>query len=343
MAKLVLDDVQNIYGNTTAAETALNNNFSKIEAAIEKTLSRDGTTPNTMSANLDMNSQRITNLAPGINPTDGVTVSQLQAVDTPSLELDDLTDVAYSGSTPSVGDLLIYNGTTWQNSPASTIGGVNVLNDLQDVVVTAPVDQQALVYNGAEARWENTTNPVGVTDHGVLTGLTDDDHPQYLTKARGDTYYPSINVTITGATSLAGGGTIGANRTISLVNDVAVPGASRYYGTSSTGTKGFHPLPEGITDHGGLFGLSDDDHPQYLTNARGDARYSLTGHVHTNYAQTNANATISGTWTFSAVPYFQNSGAFLYHGSNTMSSGKITVSADPPSGGANGDIWLVVV
>lgn len=36
----------------------------------------------------------------------------------------------------------------------------------------------------------------------------------------------------------------------------------------------------GISDHGALTGLSDDDHPQYLNNARGDARYSLAGHNH---------------------------------------------------------------
>jgi hypothetical protein len=343
MAKLVLDDVQNLYGNTTAAETAINNNFTKIEVAIEKTLSRDGTTPNSMSANLDMNSQRITNLSPGINPSDAATVSQLQAVDTPNLELSDLTDVEYTGSVPAIGDLLIYDGTNWKNNPASVVGGVNVLNDLQDVVINAPVDQQALVYNGIQARWENTTNPVGVTDHGVLTGLTDDDHPQYLTKARGDTFYPSINITITGTGSLAGGGTLAANRTVSLVNDSVSPGALRYYGTSSTGTKGFHLLPEGITDHGNLFGLADDDHPQYLTAARGDARYATASHVHTNYAEKNANSLITSTWTFSAVPYFQSAGPFLYHGSSSMTSGKITVSASPPSGGANGDIWFVVV
>src|SRR5690606_696123 len=29
----------------------------------------------------------------------------------------------------------------------------------------------------------------------------------------------------------------------------------------------------GVTDHGMLAGLGDDDHPQYLTNGRGDARY----------------------------------------------------------------------
>lgn len=33
----------------------------------------------------------------------------------------------------------------------------------------------------------------------------------------------------------------------------------------------------GATDHGALAGLADDDHPQYLNNARGDARYDATG------------------------------------------------------------------
>lgn len=35
-------------------------------------------------------------------------------------------------------------------------------------------------------------------------------------------------------------------------------------------------------DHGNLAGLSDDDHPQYLNESRGDARYSLLGHGHSN-------------------------------------------------------------
>lgn len=34
-------------------------------------------------------------------------------------------------------------------------------------------------------------------------------------------------------------------------------------------------------DHGALTGLGDDDHPQYLTNARGDARYAAIDHEHT--------------------------------------------------------------
>lgn len=35
----------------------------------------------------------------------------------------------------------------------------------------------------------------------------------------------------------------------------------------------------GVSEHGGLAGLEDDDHPQYHTDARGDARYYLRGEV----------------------------------------------------------------
>lgn len=38
--------------------------------------------------------------------------------------------------------------------------------------------------------------------------------------------------------------------------------------------------PSVPADHGILSGLLDDDHPQYLTQTRGDARYSLTSHLH---------------------------------------------------------------
>jgi len=43
----------------------------------------------------------------------------------------------------------------------------------------------------------------------------------------------------------------------------------------------YHHDPELTNDHGGLTGLSDDDHPAYHNDARGDARYSLLAHAHT--------------------------------------------------------------
>lgn len=58
MAKLTLTDITSGYASTTA----INANNAAIEAALENTLSRDGTSPNTMSADLDMNGNDILNV-----------------------------------------------------------------------------------------------------------------------------------------------------------------------------------------------------------------------------------------------------------------------------------------
>lgn len=57
--------------------TQLNANFAAIVAAFSNTVSRDGSTPNSMSANLDLNSNRIINVTNGINPQDVATINQL--------------------------------------------------------------------------------------------------------------------------------------------------------------------------------------------------------------------------------------------------------------------------
>lgn len=57
MAKLTLNDISGGY----ASATAFNANFALIEAALENTLSRDGTTPNVMTADFDLNSQDLLN------------------------------------------------------------------------------------------------------------------------------------------------------------------------------------------------------------------------------------------------------------------------------------------
>lgn len=61
MTKVTLNDVGSLIDATTAANT-INANSATIETAFDNTLSRDGTQPNTMNANLDMNSNRILNL-----------------------------------------------------------------------------------------------------------------------------------------------------------------------------------------------------------------------------------------------------------------------------------------
>lgn len=73
MAKLTLSDISGGY----ISSTTFNANNTLLEAALENTLSRDGTGPNQMGADLDLNSNRITNLTDGVNNQDAVTVYQL--------------------------------------------------------------------------------------------------------------------------------------------------------------------------------------------------------------------------------------------------------------------------
>lgn len=69
MAKITLTDLVNLQNETTAVN-AINNNNAAIEVAMENTLSRDGTSPNQMGANLDMNSHRILNLPVPVDLTE---------------------------------------------------------------------------------------------------------------------------------------------------------------------------------------------------------------------------------------------------------------------------------
>lgn len=65
MSKVTLSDLVDLQNETTAV-SLINNNSHTIENGFENTLSRDGTNPNSMEANIDMDSNRIFNLpAPG--------------------------------------------------------------------------------------------------------------------------------------------------------------------------------------------------------------------------------------------------------------------------------------
>lgn len=61
MAKLTLTDLINLSNDQTTIAT-INSNSAAIETALEQTLSRDGTSPNQMFSDFDMNSNKIMNL-----------------------------------------------------------------------------------------------------------------------------------------------------------------------------------------------------------------------------------------------------------------------------------------
>lgn len=75
MPKINLTDLSNLQNEVTATQ-AINTNNSIIESAIDNCISRDGTQPNNMNANLDMNSNKIINLPDALTDQEPVTYSQ---------------------------------------------------------------------------------------------------------------------------------------------------------------------------------------------------------------------------------------------------------------------------
>ena len=76
MSKVSLTNLVNLQNETTAVN-AINANNAVLTTAMEKTLSRDGTIPNTMSSTLDMNSNRIVNLPSAVSSSEPVTLLQM--------------------------------------------------------------------------------------------------------------------------------------------------------------------------------------------------------------------------------------------------------------------------
>lgn len=97
MSKLILNDLSSLTNEQTAI-ASINANNTKIETAIENTISRDGAFPNEMEGNIDMNSHRILNLQAAANNTEPVRKQ----------EFDDILTTITSGV---VGDLDIVIAT----------------------------------------------------------------------------------------------------------------------------------------------------------------------------------------------------------------------------------------
>jgi hypothetical protein len=229
--------------------------------------------------------------------------------------------------------------------------GKKIKNSLVTIDGSGNISTPGLVdgYNLA-AKFQEIINSI-VTDHGALTGLLDDDHPQYAKKTDLDGY-------VTGPASATNNGialfdnTTGKLIKNSLVTidssgNIATPGTVDGYNLSDK----FEEIDNRIvTDHGSLTGLEDNDHPQYALNADG---YNIElSYVPTNYAAPSSSIIgqhiaqidyrlgniVAGGIILSAGTNTKNSGTVAFADSNGVSfgmdtAGVITASVSVASGG----------
>lgn len=129
MAKLELNNISNISGAESTAIATINNNSAAIETALENTLSRDGTTPNTMSADFDMNGNDILNADNG----------QFASITLNGQDLEDSINAVGEGVPlgGTTGQVLAKASNTnfdteWTNAGAGDLLAINNLSDVDD-------------------------------------------------------------------------------------------------------------------------------------------------------------------------------------------------------------------
>lgn len=81
MSKITLTTLSSLANQSTFL-TELNNNFSTIQSYFDNCVSRDGDTPNSMTADFDMNSNRLVNLAKPVGNSDAARLADLVAATT---------------------------------------------------------------------------------------------------------------------------------------------------------------------------------------------------------------------------------------------------------------------
>jgi hypothetical protein len=161
MAKLTLSDLTTL-ANSQSAISTINANMALIETAIENTLSRDGTTPNTLSADLDMNSNALLNMTALDMNSNRITNLAAPTADTDAVRYQDLV-----AATTGIEGIMLYN-------VAQTLTAGEKTQVRANIGAVIGTDVQA--YSANLTTWAAKTTPtgdvVGTSDTQTLTNKT---------------------------------------------------------------------------------------------------------------------------------------------------------------------------
>jgi hypothetical protein len=313
MAKITLSDLVSIQ-NDLSSVTAVNDNNDTLETAIENTLSRDGTSPNSMGASLDMNGNRILNL-----PAPTSNLEPMRLVDFTSAAVVHGTSVVTPGTTTSQaivrwGDT---GGTTLSNSGATIDNSNNIscANISASLITTTGItDLGNLSVTGTSSHTGNATfgGTLGVTGvTNLTTDLNVNTNKFQVTGASGNTAIAGT-LAVTGVATFTVSPVFSAPitaATITTLTPTTIAGNVSFSGTPTFGAASFSSAltsTSSITSSSATAGIgysvgSGGTITQITSKSTGVTLNTICGVITMNNAALAATTSVSFTLTNSAI------------------------------------------
>lgn len=151
MSKIDLKRLDSVTANDTTATALINDNFKTLQDAIENSLSRDGSTPNFMDADLDMNSYKIINSGEAVDDNDVVNLKYVkESIGGAVQAAQDASDSAAKAASSAQSALVSASNAAAavRNAETTITQATALLEETQEYVDTAKVDIDAIVAQG---------------------------------------------------------------------------------------------------------------------------------------------------------------------------------------------------
>lgn len=150
MSKIILDDLTSIQNDPTAVDT-INDNSAILEGAFDRVLFRDGTAPNNMEADLDMNSHKILNLPAPRSPLEPARLKDVG--DAPTYAQDAAESAAEAAASAA-------------EAAATAADVIQYVDDAEDWAIAAAASASAAAGSASSA---STSAGTATTQAGIAT------------------------------------------------------------------------------------------------------------------------------------------------------------------------------
>lgn len=215
MSKITLLDLSSAIASSIIS--AVNSNNTALRAALDNTLSRDGTTPNQMQATLDMNSNRIINLVAAVDNTEPVRLAEFSVLNSTVSGLLATINAAVAAASLSASQALTYanNANTLWTLFQNTFYGVLSADPALDPNGNSPTNGD-LYFNSVTLRFRVYNSGTWYT--GVAATLNDADYGDVVVTGSGTIWTIDTNVVTNTKLAQMAANTIKGNNTGGFAN-----------------------------------------------------------------------------------------------------------------------------